>query len=137
MKIVLDSNVIVSALLSPHGLPARILNLVLNGSVTLIYDNCILAEYINVLYREKFKINKESLNFVIDFIEKEGEYGIVVPQDIKFADEDDKKIYELYKSEDVEYLITGNKKHFPNEKGIVSPREFIEKGIKGKSGMRN
>ena len=125
MKIILDSNVIVSALLSPNGLPSRIFNLVLNGSVTLVYDNCILSEYINVLYREKFKINCELLNSVIDFIEKEGEYKIAVPQSIKFTDEDDKMFYELYKS-GVDYLITGNQKHFPTEKGIVSPREFIE-----------
>ena len=132
MKIILDSNVLVSALLSPHGLPAKILNLVLNGSVTLIYDNCILSEYINVLYREKFKISKELLNFVIDFIEKEGEYKIAIPQKIKFADEDDKVFYELYKSGNVDYLITGNKKHFPNEKGIVNPGEYLELEYKEK-----
>jgi len=127
MRIILDSNIIVSALLSPHGLPAKVFNLVLNGSVTLIYNNCILSEYINVLYREKFKINKELLNLIIDFIEKEGEYGLATPQSIKFDDEDDIIFYELYRSADVDYLITGNKKHFPNEKGIVNPREFIEK----------
>ncbi|MCL2270854.1 MAG: putative toxin-antitoxin system toxin component, PIN family, partial [Treponema sp.] len=61
MKIILDSNVIVSALLSPNGLPAKILNLILSGSVTIVYDNLILSEYINVLGREKFKIDKELL----------------------------------------------------------------------------
>jgi len=34
--------------------------------------------------------------------------------------------YELYKSGNVDYLITGNKKHFPNEKGIVTAKEFID-----------
>ena len=132
MKIILDPNVIVSALLSPHGLPAKILNLVLNGAVALIYDNRVLSEYINVLHREKFNINKELLNFVVDFIEKECEYIIAMPLEIKFEDEDDKIFYELYKSEGVDYLITGNKKHFPKEKGIVSPREYIETEYNGK-----
>ena len=126
MKIILDSNVLVSALLSPNGLPSKILNLVLNASVTLIYDNCILSEYISVLYRDKFKISKELLNFVIDFIEKEGEYRIAIPQNKKIEDDDDRIFYELYKSGDIDYLITGNKKHFPNVKGIVNPREYIE-----------
>jgi len=126
MKLILDTNVIVSALLSPHGLSAKILNLVLNGSVTIVYDNCILSEYIDVLHREKFKIKKDLVKFVIDFIEKEGEYKISVPQNVKFEDEEDKNFYELYKSGEVDYLITGNKKHFPNEKGIKSPREYIE-----------
>ena len=132
MRIILDTNIIVSALLSPHGLPAKILNLVLNGSVTLIYDNNVLSEYINVLHREKFKINKELLNFFIDFIEKECEYKIAIPLKMKFQDEDDKIFYELYKSAGVDYLITGNKKHFPKEKGIVSPREYIETEYNGK-----
>jgi len=126
MKIILDSNVIVSALLSPNGLPAKILNLILSGSVTIVYDNLILSEYINVLGREKFKIDKELLEIVIGFIKEEGEYKIAMPQKIKFKDEDDKIFYELFKSGDVDYLITGNKKHFPNEKGIMNPREYIE-----------
>jgi len=126
MKIILDTNVIVSALLSLNGLPAKIFNLFLNGSVILTYDNLILAEYINTLYKEKFKFNKEQLGIIIDYIEKKGEYKIAIPQNIKLEDEDDKNFYDLFKSTDVNYLITGNKKHFPHEKGIINPREFLE-----------
>ena len=126
MKIVLDTNVIVSALLSPQGLPAKILNLVLEGHITIVYDNCILSEYIDVLGREKFKINKEFVNIVLDFIKHEGEYRPAIPQKIKFQDEDDKVFYDVYKSGDIDYLITGNKQHFPNEKRIISPREYLE-----------
>ena len=126
MKIVLDTNIIVSALLSPQGLPAKILNLVLNGNVKIIYDNNILSEYIDVLGREELKINQEAVSIVLDFIEKDGEYGIAIPHNKAFDDEDDKIFYELYKSGDVNYLITGNKKHFPKEKGIVTAREFID-----------
>ncbi|MDR0585773.1 MAG: hypothetical protein LBG26_00885 [Treponema sp.] len=50
-----------------------------------------------------------------------------IPQNIKFADEDDKIFYELYKSGEAIFLITGNIKHFPKEKNIITPREFIEK----------
>ena len=59
-------------------------------------------------------------------MKKEGEYKIAISQNIKFDDEDDKVFYELYKSGDVDYLVTGNKKYFPNEKG-VNPGEFIER----------
>ena len=124
MKIILDTNVIISAMLSPSGLPARILNLVLSGAVTIVYDNNILAEYTDVINREKLKINKELAAMVIDFISKEGEFGIANPQKIKFFDEDDKKFYELYKTVDIDYLITGNIKHFPSERSIVTPKQF-------------
>jgi putative PIN family toxin of toxin-antitoxin system len=129
MRLVLDTNVIVSALLSPQGLPARILNLVLSGSAIVVYDNNVMAEYIDVLSRVRLKINQELRNLIIDFIDKEGEFTIAEPRNIKFDDEDDKIFYELYKSGDADYLITGNKRHFPKEKGIVTPREFIENRI--------
>jgi putative PIN family toxin of toxin-antitoxin system len=126
MKIILDTNVIVSALLSPSGLPARILNSVLNGGITIVYDNGILEEYADVLSRKKLKINKELVEQVMDFFSSEGEFKIASPQKIRFSDEDDKKFYELYKSGGIDYLVTGNIRHFPDEKGIVTVRKFIQ-----------
>jgi predicted nucleic acid-binding protein len=49
-----------------------------------------------------------------------------VPQNIRFTDEDDRIFYELYKSSESDFLITGNIKHFPKERNIITPREFIE-----------
>jgi putative PIN family toxin of toxin-antitoxin system len=129
MKIILDTNVIVSALLSPSGTPARILYLVLDGIITIVYDNRILMEYLDVLNREKLKINKELINPVIDFINKEGEFMTALPQTAKFDDEDDKIFYELYKSGGVDFLVTGNIRHFPHEKGIISPRQFVQNHV--------
>jgi putative PIN family toxin of toxin-antitoxin system len=126
MKIVLDTNVIVSALLCPQSLPAKILGLILNGTIGIVYDNNVLVEYIDVLNREKFKINKESIKVVLEFMKSDGEYIISIPQNVRFTDEDDRIFYELYKSGEVDFLITGNIKHFPKEKNILTPREFIE-----------
>jgi putative PIN family toxin of toxin-antitoxin system len=125
MKIILDTNVIVSALLNPHGVPAQILGLVLNGTIKIVYDNRILEEYKEVLNRKKLHINAELLNFIIDFINNEGEYRIAEPQSIKLKDGDDQMFYEVYKSGAIDYLITGNIKDFPNEKNIVTPRAYI------------
>ena len=127
MQVVLDTNVIVSALLSPSGIPARILFLVLERIITIVYDNKILVEYLDVLNREKLKIDKELVNLVIDFILKEGEFKTAMPQTALFDDEDDRIFYELYKIGGIDFLITGNIRHFPHEKGIVSPRKFLDK----------
>lgn len=127
MKVVLDTNVIVSALLSPSGFSAKIVSLVLTGEITLVYDNDILSEYISVLGRRKLKINGEAAAFLIDFICKEGEFLPGRAQNIVFADEDDRKFYEVYRNQGVNCLITGNAKHFPHEKGIITPRLFVEK----------
>ena len=125
MKVVIDTNIIVSALLSPRGLSARLLNLVLEKKIIIVYDNNILFEYSDVLNREKFKLDKELVNIIINFIAKEGEYKTAEFQNIKFNDEDDKAFYEIYRNEDVDFLITGNKKHFPDEKKIVTVRNFF------------
>jgi putative PIN family toxin of toxin-antitoxin system len=127
MKIVLDTNVIVSALLCPQSLPAKILGLVLNGTIGIVYDNSIFTEYIDVLNREKFKIDKNLIKIILDYITNEGEYMISIPQNIQFIDEDDKIFYELYKNEEVDFLITGNIRHYPKEEDIITPREFLEK----------
>ena len=126
MKVVLDTNVIVSALLSPSGVPARILALVLEGIITIVYDNKILVEYLDVLNRKKLKTDKDLVNLVIDFIIKEGEFKTARPQTALFDDEDDRFFYEMYKSAGTDFLVTVNIRHFPYEKGIVSPRKFLE-----------
>ncbi|MDR0290818.1 MAG: putative toxin-antitoxin system toxin component, PIN family [Treponema sp.] len=126
MKIVLDTNVIVSALMTIPSLPARILNLVLDKTIAIVYDNRILAEYIDVLNRKELKINKEASKLVIDFISRYGEYILAEPLHIKFTDETDQKFYEVYKSGEAQYLVTGNLNHYPNEEGIVVPRKFLD-----------
>jgi putative PIN family toxin of toxin-antitoxin system len=126
MRIVLDTNVIVSALLCPHSLPAKILGLVLNGTIEMVYDNNVLTEYIDVLNRDKFKMDRETIKAVLDFIKNDGEYIISIPQNIQLVDEDDKIFYELYKIGGADFPITGNIRHFPKEKNIATPRGFME-----------
>ena len=125
MKIILDTNVLVSALINPDGNPAKILNLVLNSNLIILYDVRILDEYKNVLRRDKFGFNEETINPFMDFLETEGISITPNPSSIKFKDEDDKKFYETALSGKCDFLITGNKSHFPNEKFIVSPSEFL------------
>ena len=127
MKVILDTNVIVSALLTPSGLSAKILNLILNGSITIVYDNKIMIEYVEILNRKQLKINKLHVDLVINYISMEGEFRIANPLNVIFIDEDDKMFYELFKTGRIDYLITGNIKHFPKEKKIVTPREFLER----------
>ena len=127
MKVVLDTNVVVSALLNPNGVPAQIQNLLLTDRLELLYDNRVLDEYWTVLKREKFGFSKESVDDFLRFIMFNCEFVISSPAKIKFPDEEDRKFYEVFKSGKAKYLITGNKRHYPRDAGIVSPREFIER----------
>ncbi len=129
MKIVLDTNVLISGLLSPNGKPAQILNLFLNGNIILLYDNRILFEYIKVLHREKFGFKDEWINPFLDFLRSEGEYISAEPLNILFLDEDDKKFYEVALAGNADYLITGNLRHFPNKATILSPGDFLSSAL--------
>ena len=126
MKIVLDTNIIVSAFLNPQGLPGEIVSLVLTKKIIVCYDNKILSEYTEVLTRSKFNFNIELVNDFLEFIKNNGEYIVSESQKILFTDEDDKIFYDVYKSSDSEYIVTGNVRHYPQERNIITPREFIE-----------
>jgi len=126
MKIVLDTNVLISSLLNPNGNPAKILNLILADKIILLYDNRILIEYFDVLKRKKFGFTDELIYPLLDFFKHEGLYINAEPIEIKFDDEDDKKFYEVYKSGNANYLITGNLNHFPKEKYILNPVNFLK-----------
>lgn len=126
MRIVLDTNVLVSAVLNPNGAPARVLGSVLNRSVTLLLDNRILFEYEDVLRRERFGFPKVHVKALLDFVESEGEYIHAEAVEAPFDDDDDRRFYEVAVSGKADYLVTGNSGHFPKDKMIVSPRRFVD-----------
>jgi putative PIN family toxin of toxin-antitoxin system len=126
MNVVIDTNVLISGLLNPRGLPGQILNLVLSEKITMLFDNRILEEYYNVLNRDKFKLSKQLIDPLMDFIKNAGVYIVPEPIKIKFEDEEDKKFLEVALSGVAKYLITGNKKHFPEKDFIVNPKEYFE-----------
>ena len=129
MKAVVDTNVIVSAFMNTNGTPAKIVSLILNEKIVVLHDNRIIFEYREVLSRDEFGFNMESINDMMDFIMAQGEYIQADYLKIKFTDEADKKFYEVYKSGNAQCLITGNKKHFPKESTILNPKEFLEKFV--------
>ena len=126
MRVVVDTNVIVSALMNVNGTPAKILSLILNGKLKLLYDNRIIFEYFDVLSREEFGFNDEIINDIINYFKHDGEFINPEYIKIKFPDETDKKFYEVYKTGKAEYIITGNTKHFPKEDAIIIPKDFMQ-----------
>ena len=127
MKVVLDTNVLVSALINANGIPARILAQILNGKLKIAYDNRIIFEYFDVLSRKEFGFDSETIQSLINYVRMEGEYINADLSGEHFTDEADKKFYEVYLSSEAQYLITGNGKHFPQENTIIAPRELLEK----------
>ena len=130
MRIVLDTNVLVSALLSPFGPPAEILRLVTTGTVRLCHDARILGEYRQVLLRPAFPFRPLQVESLLDQIEADGEPITAFALSDRLPDPDDEAFLEVAPAADARYLVTGNLRHFPPESQrgvrVVSPREFLK-----------
>ena len=127
---VIDTNVLVSALLSSKDDSATVLVLgkVLTGEIIPVYSNVITKEYREVLSRKKFGFAGGTIEYLLSAIEK---YGILVnpsPSGLVLPDMKDLPFYEvvLEKRDDDAYLVTGNIKHFPKEPFVVTPREILD-----------
>ena len=129
MTIVLDTNVLVSALLKPKSHPAYVLNAILNEKVTLLFDNRILEEYKRVLLRLRFGFSVEIVEPLLDYLESEGRFVMANYSGSLFEDDEDKKFYEVAVTGKADYLVTGNIRHFPEAPLIISPRDFIEREL--------
>ena len=125
MRVVIDTNVLVSSLLTSQGKPARILSLAVNGKLIPLYDGRILAEYRQVLFRRKFGFSPSMVEPLLDYLEHEGEAVSAEPFSGPFPDEDDRKFYEVAVSGGAEALITGNTPHFPAVKLVRTPAQFL------------
>jgi len=111
---VIDTNVVVSGLLSPHGHSARLLDAVLDGRVKLVYDARILAEYRDVLRRPRLKLDPDKIQAFL-----KGLHGqmLVTPSVLASAglDPDDIAFIAVALGTADKTIVTGNLAHYPPE----------------------
>lgn len=129
LRLVIDTNILVSGLISPGGLERAVLTFALTPPAQWFLSSEIANEYKDVLPRPKLKI-KRAQRIVLESLIKQR--SVVVMPAVKVsvcADPKDNKFLECAEAARADYLITGNKKHFPkfwkNTK-IINAREFIE-----------
>ena len=121
---VLDTNVVVSGLLTERGNSALIIDAFKEKLFTLIYNSDILAEYQDVLYRDKLGLPVRDIDELLEQIKNTGFPIISAISDILFTDEDDRIFYDTAKAANA-YLVTGNTKHYPQEQFIILPVDFL------------
>ena len=131
MKIVLDTNVVVSGLLQSLGNPAQVLLLALAGAVQTCHDERILAEYTEVLARPRFKFDPKRVREVLTKLETDGLPVDASDQpDLKLPDPDDEPFLAVALAASADFLVTGNLADYPPGKrrgcAVVSPAEFME-----------
>ncbi|MDR1829148.1 MAG: putative toxin-antitoxin system toxin component, PIN family [Candidatus Fibromonas sp.] len=125
-SLVLDTNILVSAIWSSNGNPARVVELVLYGEVGVYLNPDICKEYKDVLNRPKFNFKQEHVQNILNGLFECGNLVNVEPSKIVLPDESDRKFYDVAKATG-SLLISGNLKHFPNEPLIMSPAEYLNK----------
>ncbi len=142
MKIVLDTNVLVSGLLNPYGPPGRIVLLTAAGELSLGFDARVMAEYRVVLLRPKFDFPPEHVESLLRQIEAGGAAVAARPLASPLPDRDDEPFLEVAIAAAAEYLaeylVTGNTRHYPRRLcggvRVVSPAAFLEIYRESKSG---
>lgn len=130
IRVVLDTNVIVSGLLVSDGLPAAIIDLALQGKVRVALSHPILTEMERVLRRAKFGFEPRKVGSFLALFKSRAK--LVSPSrtlDVCREDPSDNRFLECAEAAKAEFLITGNKSHFPlrhRNTVVVNPREFWE-----------
>jgi uncharacterized protein len=114
IRVVLDTNVVVSAVLSPAGFEDRVLKLALHGKVRAYISSAILAEYERVLNYPKFDFSKARVHSMLLGIQSCVHTVRPMRELTKCLHEEDNRFLECAEVAGAEFLITGNKRHFPS-----------------------
>ena len=128
LRLVIDTNVVISAALKPAGLQRTVLLLAITKPARWYVSRPILEEYGEVLARPELKIRKGPRRQLLQLI-KNHSYSVAPTRRLEVAgDPDDNMFLECADAARADYLITGNLKHFPRfwkKTKIITAREFI------------
>lgn len=129
-RIVLDTNVLVSALLVQGSIPDQVLGTVVAGRSRVVLDARIMREYRAVLSRPEFELPADRIEDVLALLDS-SEWIIADPLPLRIADHTDMPFLEVAVAGGVDALVTGNLKHFAISPGkldlrVLTPRQYLE-----------
>lgn len=127
-RLVVDTNVVVSALLHPERTPAQAL--VAARRCTILVDARIEAEYRSVLARKKFaSIPAADRDALLDSLLSRAERVVTIAYATSMTDEDDRMFVEVALAGGADAIITGNTKHFPSTLPVevIGPTELLRR----------
>lgn len=119
MRLVIDTNIIVSALLSPEGTAFQILSDVLDGKYEVLISKEIYEEYDEVLRRPKFNFDKDIIDYLLSWFRRNAIWIEVTKSDIAMPDEKDRIFFDVAKCCKAR-LLTGNNKHYPVDELVTA-----------------
>ena len=125
---VIDTNVLVSALLTHNKQSAtiQVMEAMFANKIVPLYNEEIINEYEDVLHRVKFGFSESDINHYLETMKQAGIHSQRITSSEHFPDPKDVVFYEVALSKEDAYLVTGNKKHFPQTPIVVTPAEMLE-----------
>lgn len=126
IKVVLDTNILVSALINENGKPRKIVNLFYDKKITVYYSQGIIEEYKTVLSRKEFNINPNRIGSIINATRRIGIFTEPETSIFPMEDESDRIFYDTAQSASA-WLVTGNTKHYPVNNFVITVSDFCEK----------
>ena len=131
MRLVIDTNVLVSALLNPGRVPHRAVTVLCLQRCTVLYDRRIAEEYRSVLSRPKFgSIPRDRIDALLASVLAVGkDLGEVSPWTGELPDADDRPFVEVALAGMADALVTGNVRHFPPGLGmnVLTPAHLLQR----------
>jgi uncharacterized protein len=133
VRVVVDTNVLVGAMLTPHGPGAVIIGLCLVRTLTPLVDDRLIDEYEEVLKRPEFDFESAEVQRILERL-KRNALAITaapLPGGLKgLPDLDDAAFLEVAFSGRAEAIITANIRHFPEHRrhgiAVVTPMGFVQ-----------
>ena len=129
MRVVIDTNVLVSALLSPHGAPAGVVALAVAGQLQLCADGRLWSEYVEVLARPRFAFDPAAVTAVLDCLHAQAVFVAASPWPDTLPHPADAMLLEVASAANAVAVITGNTAHLPEHARrrilVQTPGEFL------------
>ena len=128
LRLVIDTNILVSAALKPDSLQRTTLLLAITKPARLYFSPPILEEYAEVLARPELRIRKGVRLQLLQTVRNRGHIVAPARRFCVAVDPDDNRFIECADAARADYLITGNRKHFPQfwkKTKIITAREFV------------
>ena len=113
IRVVVDTNVLVSALLQPLGQPARVFMHALNSSIQMCVSNDVYREYEEVIRRPRLRRDEETIVETLRLIRERGFWVQPTRAVRACSDPDDDIMLECANAAEARYVVTGNLKDFP------------------------
>jgi putative PIN family toxin of toxin-antitoxin system len=128
LRLVIDTNIVVSAALKPDGLQRTVLLLAITKPARLYVSEAVIAEYREVLARPELKIRKGLRQQVLQLIGSHSQ-TVTPSRPLQITpDPDDNIFLECADGARADYLVTGNARHFPKfwkKTKVITSREFL------------